>query len=120
VLILIEHRLSDDDLIKAIEEAVKNFKGYVPSLESAIGALFVGKGMGWKVLRIVHNEKTIRTYEQRLGLRFEVQMEQTTPLSKKSYGYLFAQKWDSFAKLVRGEVSYAKRSYVKPLASADE
>lgn len=117
---MIDRRLSDEELVAAIEAGIKGFGGYVPTLESAIGALFVGKVIGWKVLRLVHNDKTIRRYEKILGVRFEVQMEQETNLSKKSYGWLLAKKLDAFSKLIRGEMSYAKRSYLKALSSADE
>jgi len=118
---VIDKRLSDEELIVAIEQALKDYRGYLPTIESAIGALFAGKAMGWKVLRIVHNEKTILNYQKLLGVNFRAQMEETTPLSRKSLGFLFAEKIDGFAKLLRGEVSYDKRSWVKRMhTSADE
>jgi len=123
-MILIEHELTEEQLVIAIKAAVKRFSGYGPTLESAIGAVFVGKEMGWRVLRLIHNEKTIRQYESILGLRFKVQMQDETPLSQKSYGFVFAEKIKSFSKLLRGEVSYDKRSYFKKwqgaVASSDE
>ena len=54
---------------EAIDKAIKNFRGLVPTLETAIGAYFVGKKVGWKVLYLVH-EKNHRKIRENTGHRF--------------------------------------------------
>ena len=105
-------KLTDAELNAAIHEAVAKYHGYVPTLEAAIGALFLGKVVGWKVLLLAHNRSTLNKYEKILGVNFREQMELTTDLSRKSYIYAFAEKTKEFWKLVRGEISHAKRTWL--------
>ncbi len=104
------NRLSNDELNAAIHEAVKEFGGYAPTMGSAIGALFIGKTMGWKVLLLVHNRSTINKYEKLLKIDFRAQMDDSTEWSRKSYAYALAEKTKAFWKLVRGEISHEKRT----------
>lgn len=92
------------DLIPAIDNAVKTFRGNVSTLEAAIGALFVGRQVGWKVLVLVHDKKTIRRYEKILGLDFREIMPEVGPLADKSLAWSAVQKVSNFWKAVSGEI----------------
>lgn len=48
--------------------ALKRFSGTADELEKALGMLMLGDYVGWKVLIIIHNKRTIRKYEEVLGI----------------------------------------------------
>ena len=86
------------------DEAVKNYSGHVQTLETAIGALIVGQHIGWKVLLLIHDKKTIRKYEKALGIKFRDYMDETGALSHKSIAWCAVQKVSNFWKAVSGEI----------------
>ena len=88
----------------AIDKAIKDFRGVIPTLEAAIGALFVGQKVGWKVLLLVHDKKTIRKYEEILGVDFREVMPEVGPLADKSLAWKACQKVSNFWKAVKGEI----------------
>ncbi|MCB2108330.1 MAG: hypothetical protein KDE14_11550 [Rhodobacteraceae bacterium] len=114
-------QLSDKDLRAKIDKAIKEFSGYTPSLETAIGALFLGKACGWKVLYIIHSQSTIRKYEKILGIDFKEQMPAETELSRKSWAYVWGEKFDSFWRIVRGQETKIDRPRLeeKPVKDSD-
>jgi hypothetical protein len=63
LLELVSHRLS----LPSKETGITDL-GIV---EGAVGALFVGQHYGLRILRIIHSSKTLRQYEQFLGVPFE-------------------------------------------------
>src|SRR5688572_9704769 len=63
--------LTEGELVKLIDDRVRQFKGDITELERAIGALFVGRQFGWKVLLLIHDRKTIRRYEATLDVEFK-------------------------------------------------
>ncbi|PCJ86607.1 MAG: hypothetical protein COA54_07755 [Thiotrichaceae bacterium] len=89
---------------KIFDKAIKDYKGNVQILETAIGALIVGQQMGWKVLLLIHDKKTIRKYEKALGINFRDHMDETGPLSHKSIAWCAVQKVSNFWKAVSGEI----------------
>lgn len=86
------------------DKAIKDYKGYAPTLEAAIGALIVGQHMGWKVLVLMHDKKTIRKYEKALNINFRDYMDETGPLSNKSVAWKAVQNISNFWKAVSGEI----------------
>ena len=89
---------------KIFDKAIKDYKGNVQILETAIGALIVGQQVGWKVLLLIHDKKTIRKYEKALGINFRDHMGETGPLSNKSIAWCAVQKVSNFWKAVSGEI----------------
>lgn len=75
-------------------------------MEGAIGALFVGQRYGLRILRILHTTKTIRKYEQFLGVPLDQLLPQHGPLIDRSvaWGIAMAAKnatakyWDLVAR----------------------
>lgn len=101
--------LTDKELAAHLDERVRAFRGYIPDLEHAIGALFVGRQMGWKVLLLIHDRTTIKRYEKTLGLEFrEPNMPEVGKYAHKSVAWVAVQKVASFWKAVKGEYEGVK------------
>ena len=49
-------------------KAIAQFKGQFDELEAALGMLHLGDHIGWKPLVLIHNKRTIRKYEEILGI----------------------------------------------------
>jgi hypothetical protein len=109
--------LSEAELKQAIDQAIKRFKGYGPSLETAIGAVYVGKAMGWEVLYMLHNRSTLKKFEDILGFNLRDQMEPNTPLSRKHLVWDWATKAKAFWKVVRGDIKKEGRTEIQALPS---
>jgi len=101
-LVPVTRKLNDKELHDHIQKVIKDFSGIASTCETAIGALFVGKAMGWQVLYLIHSHSTIRKYEKILGLKFKDQMEANTELSRKSYVWGWSKKFNAFWSTVRG------------------
>lgn len=101
-----------------LDEACVNFEGNVLELERAIGALVLGKYVGWKVLRLVHDSSTYAKYERILGagekgFKFKEHCPDRGPLSRRSVGLVWADKIDNFWRVVRGQVPGARSPEVE-------
>ena len=90
------------ELDRIESEAIANFKGQFDELESALGMLRLGHHVGWKVLYIIHSKRTIRNYEEILGVKVRELFEEEGPSSYRSAGFLLAQKFSNFWKVVSG------------------
>ena len=96
--------MDDSQLIEHLDSRIKKFRGQLPVLESAIGAFIAGRRFGWKVLYLVHDKKTIRRYEEVLGIRFRDELEPESDLSHKSLAFKLQKKVSNFWKAVSGEM----------------
>lgn len=98
------------DLIKQIEHATVEFEGIFDELESAIGMFMIGRLVGWKVLVLIHNKRTIRKYEEILGgINIREVFPEEGPLAHKSLGLEIAKKIGNFWKSVSGEQKIEER-----------
>jgi len=97
--------ITPKDLIETCLAAIKPYKGDFTKLESAIGALIIGKRMGWRVMFLIHNRSTLREYEKILGVKFQEVLPEVGELAHKSIGWAAAQKIGNFWKAVKGEIS---------------
>lgn len=92
-------------ILKEIERnAIANFKGQLPELESAIGMLYMGDHFGWKILVLIHSKRTLRKYENILGIKIREQFPDEGPSAVRSKGYLLAKKIGNFWKAVSGDI----------------
>jgi hypothetical protein len=110
--------LISDEERAIIDEACVNYEGDLRDLERALGALLVGKYVGWKVLRIGHDGSTYAKYERILGggvkgFRFRDHCPERGPLARRSVGLIWADKINNFWKVVRGQVPGARSSAVE-------
>jgi hypothetical protein len=98
------------DLVRQIEQATMEFEGQFDELESALGMLAIGRLVGWKVLVLIHNKRTIRKYEEILGgINIREVFREEGPLSHKSLGLTIAKKLGNFWKSVSGEQKIEER-----------
>ena len=101
-----KERLDDEELLALMAQFRKKtaeFKGDIPTYESAWGALLFATQFGWKVSFLVHSQSTIKKYEELTGYKFREVCPPETHLSKKSIAYKALQRVTSFWKAVRGE-----------------
>jgi hypothetical protein len=99
-------KLSEDqqfELNTITENAIAGFVGQLNELESALGMLLMGHHFGWKVLYLIHSKKTIRKYEDILGVKIRDIFPETGPSSYRSTGLTLAMKASNFWKVVSGE-----------------
>ncbi len=96
--------MNQQDTKKIIDTAIKNFKGQLPTLETAIGALFVGDKLGWKPLYLIHDKTTLAKYEKILGIKFRDILEPEGVWAHKSVAWNLAKKVSNYWKAVKGEI----------------
>lgn len=91
--------------IQEIEDRViADYKGDITQLEAALGMLRIGHHFGWKVLYVVHSKRTIRNYEQILGVRIRDIFDPEGPSSYRSFGYSIVRDFKNFWKAIGGDV----------------
>ena len=91
-------------LVKLVDEATRKYAGLFDELESAIGMLMIGRLVGWKVLVLIHNKRSIKKYEEILGINIREYFPPEGPLIEKSIGYAIVKKLGNFWKAVSGEL----------------
>ena len=94
-------------------EAIKNFSGQCPTLEGAIGCMYVANQFGWKAIYLIHDKKTIKKYENILSINFRESFSEVGPLATKSKAYKAAQHLSNFWKAVKGETTGIRTSQIE-------
>lgn len=102
--------LTDSELVELIDKSIMKFHGNSEELENAIGALMVGRKIGWRPLFLIHSPKSIKKYETILGTEFRDVMPEVGPKAKHSVAWKIAQTVTNFWKLVKGEIPNVKTS----------
>ena len=97
------------ELVREIEELTGKFRGQFDELESAIGMLMLGRLFGWKVLVLIHNKRTIRKYEDILGINIREKFDEEGPLAHRSLGLKITKSLGNFWKAVSGELKIENR-----------
>lgn len=92
--------------------AVAEFEGDLTQLEAALGMLRIGHHLGWRVLYLVHSKKTIRNYEEILGIKIREIFPETGPSSYRSFGLNIAMRFSNFWKVVGGETKIPRRQEI--------
>jgi hypothetical protein len=85
-------------------QAIASFTGQFDELEAALGMLHLGDHIGWKPLVLIHNKRTIRKYEEILGITIRDFFPEEGPSAHRSIGYTIAKKIGNFWKAVSGEI----------------
>ena len=97
------------ELNRIENEAIANFSGLLEELESALGLLRMGHHFGWRVLVLIHNKRTIRKYEEILGIRFRDFFPDEGPSALRSHGFRYTKKIGNFWKAVSGDIKVENR-----------
>ena len=91
-------------LVARLDDITANFEGNFDHLEAALGMYMMGRLLGWKVLLLIHNKRTIRKYEEILGIDVREEFEEEGPFADKSVALNMVKKLGSFWKAVSGEL----------------
>jgi hypothetical protein len=91
-------------LVTRLDEITARFQGQFDELEAAIGMYMIGRLVGWKVLLLIHNKRTIRKYEEILHIDVREEFEEEGPFADKSIALNVVKKLGSFWKAVSGEL----------------
>lgn len=86
-----------------MDRAIRQTGLQLDELESALGMYMVGFHFGWKVLYVIHSKKTIRKYEEILGISVRDVFDEFGPDADRTNAYKISQAVSSFWKLVSGE-----------------
>jgi len=86
-----------------MDDAVRNFRGQLDELESALGMYMLGRHIGWKPLYIIHSKRTVAKYEAILGIKVREEFEPETEDSRRSIGFRAVLQLTNFWKAVSGE-----------------
>ncbi len=97
------------ELLKIEEYAIARFNGQFKELETALGLLRTGDHIGWRALLIIHNKRTIRKYEEILGIEIREFFPEEGPSAHRSIGYSIAKKLSNYWKAVSGDVKVENR-----------
>lgn len=93
----------ESELIRIEREAFASYSGPFDDLEGALGLLRAGDYVGWRVLVLIHNKRTIRKFESILNINVREFFPAETESSKRSVGYKIAIGLGNFWKAVSGE-----------------
>ena len=72
-------------------------------LESALGMYMLGFHFGWKVLYVIHSKRTIRKYEELLGITVREIFDEFGPDADRTNALKVINTVSSFWKLVSGD-----------------
>jgi hypothetical protein len=91
------------DRYDLLDETIRRFSGQLDELESALGMYMIGHHFGWKVLHMLHSKKTIRKYEEILGLKVTEAFEPVGPDADRTNAHKIIQTVSNFWKAVSGD-----------------
>jgi hypothetical protein len=91
-------------IVDLLDKRAVEFSGSLWELEQALGFYLVGRHIGWKPLVLIHNKRTIRKYEQILGIEIRKEFEEEGPDYARMDAYMLAKKAANFWKAVSGDV----------------
>lgn len=99
----------DERLAAHLNDRIRAFTGNFDVLESALGALVVGRVAGWRVVRLLHSPQTYRRYERILDLDFqgtfpwsdELVMPERGPYARKSLALKITDSVGGFWDMVK-------------------
>jgi hypothetical protein len=75
----------------------------IDEVESALGMYLLAHHLGWKVLYLVHSKKTIRKYEEILGIKLSEVFDEFGLDAERTNAYKIIQAVSNFWKLVSGD-----------------
>lgn len=91
------HQLSDKQLRDLLDASFKIFRGQIDEWETAVGALMIGRYLGWRGLYLAHSHATMRKYEEILGVSFQKMLPEEGEHAHRSYGW---KLWNAKRKFV--------------------
>lgn len=102
-----QEKLTDEEFLTICHTAFKEYQGDIREFERAVGTLYVARYTGWKPMYLTHDRKSVKKYEDHLGIKFQEVVEAEGPAAKRSLAYLLLCKakktLTNFWAVVRGE-----------------
>jgi len=109
---------TDEQMIEIVHNALEVYEGDATVMESAIGALFMGRILGWKALRVLHSNVTYHKYEKALGIRFIEVLPERTPHARMLNAVRIADAMGDFwAYITGGRVNRFEGRDMQPLST---
>lgn len=105
--------MTDEEVIAHLDKVAQEFRGDFIELSSAIGAFWLGRVYGWRVLRIVTSSRIYTRHQRILGLDFKKELLRETAYSHKSVGYKIVTDLGRFWDVVKGSYSIDPRKKAK-------
>lgn len=96
-------------IIDFLDKRTVDFSGQLPELEQALGFYLLGRHVGWKVLVLIHNKRTIRKFEQILDIDIRKTFAEAGPDCERSQAYKVAINLSNFWKAVSGDIKIQNR-----------
>jgi len=86
-----------------LDKAIERYKGNATTLATAIGMYMLGRHVGWKVLYLMSDKRSIRKWEEMLDIDFRSTMPEVGPKADKTVAWKLAKGLSNFWKAVSGE-----------------
>lgn len=96
-------------IIDLLDKAIVRFDGDVAELEQAVGFYMIARHVGWKPLVLMHNKRTIRKYEDILGVRIRDTFEPVGADAERCHAYRIAAEVSNFWRAVSGDQKIPER-----------
>lgn len=93
-----------EELNEIERQAIARFEGNIGTLGSALGFLRLGYQVGWRVLVLTHNKRTVRNYEEILGISIKETFPEDAAGAERSVGLKIANSLGNFWKAVSGDI----------------
>jgi hypothetical protein len=100
-------------IVDHLDEAILGYSGQVDELAQALGFYLIGRHVGWRALVIMHNKRTIRKYEEILGIDIRIEFAEEAGDADRSMGYRFAKGLSNFWRAVSGDERVEDRRTLK-------
>ena len=88
---------------RLMDNSIRDFAGLLDELESALGMYVLGHHVGWKVLHLIHSKRTIKKYEEILGIRVTEVFAPEGPDADRAIVFKFLKDVSNYWKAVSGE-----------------
>lgn len=104
--------MTQGEMLRVADEAVERYTGDVSVLETAIGALMVGRRVGWRPLLLMHSTATIARYQEILGLKFREVLPEVGPLANKSLGWRMLGRLKDYWRVVARRLPGSSKEFI--------
>ena len=96
------------DFDSHIQRTVENYQGDATVLGNALGALVLGRYVGWRVLRVVYSSNSYSKYQKILGIQFRDVLRERDIYAKKSLGLSILDEVGGFWDFCRSSAGSAE------------
>src|SRR4051794_37318626 len=105
-----KQKLTDERMLEIIDNAIDEFEGDCTVLESAIGALAIGRKYGWHGVRVCHSRVTYNRYEKILQIKFSEVLPERGPSAQRLAGIRMIDAIGKFWQAIASGLISAKKA----------